>query len=86
MHSIGEPNLKCQYNLFLEAGLNVVTHSMSGLKIRNNADINSFVRTHHPRAVVYAELYFPYFIFLTKFSGAASCVAPVPVWQWKIYC
>lgn len=45
-------------------------------KIQNNADINSFVRTHHPRAVIYAELYFLYFIFLTVFSGAALCVAP----------
>lgn len=27
-------------------------------------------------AVVYAELYFLYFIFLTEFSGAASCAAP----------
>ncbi len=33
------------------------------------------VYIHHPRAVVYAELYFLYFIFLTEFSGAASCVA-----------
>lgn len=44
-------------------------------KIQNNADINSFVSTHHPRAVVYAELYFLYFIFLSVFSGAALCVA-----------
>lgn len=26
--------------------------------------------------MVYAELYFLYFIFLTEFSSAASCVAP----------
>lgn len=29
-----------------------------------------------PAAVVYAELYFLYFIFLTEFSAAASCAAP----------
>lgn len=54
----------------------MAAHSVSGLKIQNNADINSFASIHHPRAVVYAELYFLYFIFLTEFSGAASCVAP----------
>lgn len=54
----------------------MAAHSMSGLKIQNNADINSFASIHHPRAVVYTELYFLYFIFLTEFSGAASCVAP----------
>lgn len=53
----------------------MAAHSVSGLKIQNNADINSFASIHHPRAVVYAELYFLYFIFLTEFSGAASFVA-----------
>lgn len=32
--------------------------------------------THHPRPVVYAELYFLYFIFLTEFSSTAVCVTP----------
>lgn len=54
----------------------MAAHSMSGLKIQNNADINSFGSIHHPKAVVYAELYFLYFIFLTESSSAASCVAP----------
>lgn len=50
---------------------------MSGEKKKqNNADINSFVSTHHPRPVVYAELYFLYFIFLTEFSSTAVCVTP----------
>lgn len=56
--------------------MNVAARSMSGLKVQNNADINIFASAHHPRAVVYAELYFLYFIFLTEFSGAASCIAP----------
>ena len=38
---------------------------MGGLKVQNNADINSFASPHHPRAAVY-------FIFLTERSGAAS--------------
>lgn len=56
--------------------MDVVPHRMSGKKIPNNADINSFVSTHHPRPVVYAELYFLYFIFLTEFSSRAVCVTP----------
>lgn len=50
----------------MEAGLNLATHSANGLKITNNADINNFVSIHHSRAVVNAQLYFLYFIFLTE--------------------
>lgn len=44
-------------------------------KSQNNADINSFVGTHHHHAV-YTELYFLCFIFLTEFSNAALGRAP----------